>query len=275
MGFGKKFKSLFIVDEEEDSDAQKKAEQNTRATNANPAQPSAPVTQPTQRQVQPQPQQSSESPKKTEDTRNYFQPEQPAKLSMKIGKGEQSTAKPQSEPTADAEPQSGNVKRQILKMISDVIDENNIPGTDYYELNKIIESPDFIKAIPDKNARTISAFYSLKAQDPKVTKQSILNSIDYYKDVVNKEYQNVLSSYNATVEAQVNAPRKEIEKLTAQKQELLDRIATIDKQVSVLQQEITDKTLELNNKKADYDASFDLVIKNLNEEKTELNNILQ
>lgn len=274
MGFGKKFKSLFIVDEEEESEQNKKSEQDTRAASAPQTPPSAPNTQPAQRQVQPQPQQPAEPQKKAE--RNYFQPEQPAKLSMKIGKGEASSpSKPQSETTTDNEPQSGNVKKAILKMISDVIDEHNIPGNDYYELNKIIESQGFINAIPDKTARTVSAFYSLKAQDPKVSKQSILNSIDFYKDVVNKEYQNVLASYNATVEAQVNAPRKEIDKLLAQKQELLEKIASIDKQVAVLQQEITDKTLELNSKKADYDASFELVLKNLNDEKTELNNILQ
>ncbi|MBQ3655860.1 MAG: hypothetical protein II956_03295 [Bacteroidales bacterium] len=174
-----------------------------------------------------------------------------------------------------AQPQGGKADENILKMISDVIEQHNIPGNDYYELNKIIESQEFMNAIPDRRSRIISAFFSLKAQDPKVNKQTILESIDFYKDVVNKEYQNVLTGYNECVEEQVNAPKKEIENLMAQRQELLDKIAALDQTVSSLQQEIMTKTFELSNKKADYDVSFNLVLKNLDNEKIELNNILQ
>lgn len=202
-------------------------------------------------------------------TQQAYQPQQPV---SQFQTPQQTYAAAQTGYTA---PQGGRVDEAILKMISDVIDEHNIPGTDYYELNKIIESQDFMNAIPDRRSRIISAFFSLKAQDPKVTKQTILDSIDFYKDVVNKEYQNVLAGYNESVENNINAPQKEIEQLLAQKQELMDKIAAIDQSVLGLQQEISNKTLELSCKKADYDVSFNLVLKNLDNEKTELNNILQ
>ena len=47
----------------------------------------------------------------------------------------------------------GNVDKNILEMIKEVIEKSNIPGNDYFELNKIVESQDFKNAIPEESGK--------------------------------------------------------------------------------------------------------------------------
>jgi cell division septum initiation protein DivIVA len=172
------------------------------------------------------------------------------------------------------QPSAGQVDQDILKMISDVIEQNNIEGNDYFELNKIVDSQDFIVAIPDKRARTVAAFHSLKAQDPDFNKQKVIESIDFYKNAVNQEFQNVLQAYENMVEEKINAPKQKIEDMQNQKNELLQKIAELDNSILQVQGEIEQSTRELTAKRADYEATFNVVQQKLDAEKNELNTIL-
>ena len=129
--------------------------------------------------------------------------------------------------------------------------------------------------IPDKKQRILSAFFSLKTQDNTLTKQKILNSIDYYKKLVNDEYNNILSSYDDVMAARINGPKTEIEKLKQERQALNEKIADLNRQISLKETEIMRNTKELNSKKANYAATFSTVINQLENDKKEINSILQ
>ncbi len=169
----------------------------------------------------------------------------------------------------------GNVDKNILEMIKEVIEKSNVPGNDYFELNKIVESPDFKNAIPDENARIVAAFHSLRAQDAKFTKQRVLESIDFYKRAVKSEYDNVLQGYNQYVNNKINSPKKKIEDLQKRREELLNKINQIDVEIQTIQAEVAKCSTELEAKRAHYDATFNIVLQELDNEKNKLNLILQ
>lgn len=160
-------------------------------------------------------------------------------------------------------------------MIKEVIEKSNVPGNDYFELNKIVESPDFKNAIPDENARIVAAFHSLRAQDAKFTKQRVLESIDFYKRAVKSEYDNVLQGYNQYVNNKINSPKKKIEDLQKRREELLNKINQIDVEIQTIQAEVAKCSTELEAKRAHYDATFNIVLQELDNEKNKLNLILQ
>lgn len=169
----------------------------------------------------------------------------------------------------------GNVDKNILEMIKEVIAKSNVPGNDYFELNKIVESQDFKNAIPDENARIVAAFHSLRAQDAKFNKQRVLDSIDFYKKAVKSEYDNVLQGYNQYVNDKINSPKKKIEDLQKRREELLNKINQIDVEIQTIQADVTKCSAELEAKRAQYDATFQIVVQELENEKNKLNLILQ
>lgn len=168
----------------------------------------------------------------------------------------------------------GNVDKNILKMISDVIEQNNVPGNDYYELNKIVESQDFKNAIPDERARIVAAFHSLRAQDAKFSKQRILDSIDFYVKAVKSEFNNVLQGYNDFVNDKINVPKQKIETLRKQREDLLNKISQLDVEIQTIEADVAKCSAELETKRANYEATFDIVLQNLENEKNQLNVIL-
>ena len=168
----------------------------------------------------------------------------------------------------------GNVDKNILKMISDVIEQNNVPGNDYYELNKIVESQDFKNAIPDEKARIVAAFHSLRAQDAKFSKQRILDSIDFYVKAVKSEYNNVLQGYNDFVNDKINVPKQKIENLRKQREDLLTKISQLDVEIQTIEADVTKCSAELESKRSNYEATFNIVLQNLENEKNQLNAIL-
>lgn len=169
----------------------------------------------------------------------------------------------------------GNVDKNILEMIKEVIAKSNVPGNDYFELNKIVESQDFKNAIPDETARIVAAFHSLRAQDAKFNKQRVLDSIDFYKKAVKSEYDNVLQGYNQYVNDKINSPKKKIEDLQKRREELLNKINQIDVEIQTIQADVTKCSTELEAKRAQYDATFQIVVQELENEKNKLNLILQ
>ena len=235
MGF---LKDLFIVNE--DKEKEKAAQQQSDAT----PQPQLSVKQPS---AQPtiQPQQTVSQP-------YVYVP-----------------------PTNTVASPGGNVSQEILKMISDVIEQHNMDGNDYYELNKIVESQDFKNAIPDKSSRIVAAFHTLKAQDVNFTKQRLIESIDYYKQAVNNEYQNVLNAYNEQIEDKINNPKRQIDSLLERKAELMQQLVELDDKVKSIEAEIAQNSAELSSKRADYEVTFSVVLNKLETEKQQLNSILQ
>lgn len=178
-------------------------------------------------------------------------------------------------PTNTVASPGGNVSQEILKMISDVIEQHNMDGNDYYELNKIVESQDFKNAIPDERSRIVAAFHTLKAQDVNFTKQRLIESIDYYKQAVNNEYQNVLNAYNEQIEDKINNPKRQIDSLLERKAELMQQLVELDDKVKSIEAEIAQNSAELSSKRADYEVTFSVVLNKLETEKQQLNSILQ
>lgn len=168
----------------------------------------------------------------------------------------------------------GNVDKNILEMIKEVIEKSNVPGNDYFELNKIVESQDFKNAIPDENARIIAAYHSLRAQDPKFDKKRIADSIDFYIKEVKNEFDNVLKSYNQFVNDKINNPKKRIAELQKRREDLVNKISQLDVEIQTMEADVAKCSAELEAKRTNYDATFQIVVQELENEKNKLNVIL-
>lgn len=238
MGF---FKDLFIVNEEK----QQQAEQPQLKTKVAATQP------------QPQPQYTAPQPAAANTVANNtsYAPQEAVNVPPVTVPG-------------------GNVDRNILEMIKEVIEKSNVPGNDYFELNKIVESQDFKNAIPDENARVIAAYHSLRAQDPKFDKKRIADSIDFYIREVKNEFDNVLKSYNQFVNDKINNPKKRIAELQKRREDLVNKISQLDVEIQTIQADVTKCSAELEAKRTNYDATFQIVVQELENEKNKLNVIL-
>ena len=119
------------------------------------------------------------------------------------------------------------------------------------------------------------AFHTLKAQDVNFTKQRLIESIDYYKQAVNNEYQNVLNAYNEQIEDKIKNPKRQIDSLLERKAELMQQLVELDDKVKSIEAEIAQNSAELSSKRADYEVTFSVVLNKLETEKQQLNSILQ
>ena len=96
-----------------------------------------------------------------------------------------------------------------------------------------------------------------------------------YKKAVKSEYDNVLQGYNQYVNDKINSPKKKIEDLQKRREELLNKINQIDVEIQTIQADVTKCSTELEAKRAQYDATFQIVVQELENEKNKLNLILQ
>lgn len=187
----------------------------------------------------------------------------------------------QSQPTVSVQPVQGNgqvvgqVDANILENLCTVLDEKNLPGPDYLELKSAANDAVMQKAIPDETARFTCAYISMKVNAPHLNKEVIINSIDKYVEYLEAERQSGLNELAIKWKEEVDDKEALVD--TAQKEllELQEALNAKIKFISETTAEITTSKNQCTVSKANFNATVDYVINNLNTDKTKLNEILK
>ena len=169
----------------------------------------------------------------------------------------------------------GQLDDKLFEQLCDIIEESNIPGPDYVELTKAAQNETMKMAIPDEKARFMAAYISMKATAPQLNRDVVLGSIDTYIGILEKERKNGLEELQTRwvedVEKNEQKVAKAQEDIVRLQKELQDKIQFVAEQKTV----IASTKNDLNIKKANFNYTFDVFIKKLQDNKVELNTILQ
>jgi hypothetical protein len=169
----------------------------------------------------------------------------------------------------------GQLDNKLFELLCDVVEESNIPGPDYVELTKAAQNDSMKAAIPDENARLMAAYISMKATAPQLNRGVVLGSIDTYVGILEKERQNGLGELQTQWIENVENPEKEVIKAQEDIAKLQQELQTKIQFVAEQKTKIANSKNDHNIKKANFNYTFDVFIKKLQDDKVKLDAILQ
>lgn len=142
-------------------------------------------------------------------------------------------------------------------LFQELIAQNNIPGIDYFEFRQAIKQMSGVAGL-NEAASFQTAFTTLKVGDPTLSKEKLMNSVDYYSKVLSKEE----GEFNAELKSQTNSEviskREKVESLNVENQDLLKQITNINEQIRRNQEE----AIRLNNEASHAEANISQTSKN-------------
>ena len=169
----------------------------------------------------------------------------------------------------------GQLDNKLFEQLCDEVEESNNPGPDHEELTKAAQNDAMKAAIPDENARLMAAYISMKATAPQLNRGIVLGSIDTYVSILEKERQNGLGELQTKWTENVENPEKEVvkaqEDIAKLQKELQDKIQFVAEQKT----KIANAKNDHNIKKANFNYTFDVFIKKLQDDRVKLDAILQ
>lgn len=168
----------------------------------------------------------------------------------------------------------GQVDDSLLQKLCQAMEDSNLPGPDYLELKNVANNDEMKRAMPDESQRLMVAFITMKSGNPEMTKTRVISSIDEYIGMMEAEratgHQQLQIIWNEQVEAKKALVAEAEKRIAELQQELQERVQF----VQTKNNEIAAASNECNINKANFDATVDFLVKNLSDDKTKLNLIL-
>lgn len=162
-----------------------------------------------------------------------------------------------------------------------IIEANNMPGIDYCEFSKSKKANDAITGMAEP-MKFQAAFQALKANNPNLTKERLLETADFYIGKLNEEEQNFQHEMQSEVEAQVvyrqnQATQKQNE--ISQKQEqiakLQSEIATLNNDIATLNSEAQQAQLKIDATAKNFKVSLEVLKGQIAMDKQSIQNFIQ
>ncbi|MDR0874426.1 MAG: hypothetical protein LBN27_13345 [Prevotellaceae bacterium] len=181
---------------------------------------------------------------------------------------------------------NGEVNQKMVDGLCEALDEKNLEGPDYLEIKQASEA--LKSVLLDPAQRFQAAFTSMKANFPKLTKQTVLDSIDAYTKILEGERQQGKLSLNgkrkkeiidkeqfiSKNDAEIIELQAEIERLKKQIEEINVKINAKRANIASTQSQIGEAKILLDKQENDFDKSVDYMINQLTSDKNLLNSIL-
>jgi chromosome segregation ATPase len=147
-----------------------------------------------------------------------------------------------------------------------LFEEANLPGPDYYEYWKMMETLE--SHIPDENARMSAVFASLAIQG--LTKQKLLDSAAVYKGVIEKDNTEFEKALNQKSRTDIDSRNKTItdleNKITSNSaliQKLTKEITDAQTAIATLKNEVSQEEQKLATKKNGYTIACNAMLNKL------------
>lgn len=144
-----------------------------------------------------------------------------------------------AQPAGGAQPMAGGeLSREDVdkfeKHFSGLMDRANLPGPDYYEFFKMMETLE--SHIADETARMAAVFASLSIQG--MTKEKLLESARVYSELIAKDNAEFLKALEAKNAHEVEGRRRKVADLESRIQKNAEQIEALTKQIAEYQASI-------------------------------------
>ena len=208
-----------------------------------------------------------------------FEDDEETKKEQPIQQGEISTtafeSSPITKPVSNSTPDE-----EMVNKLWQVIIEENLPGPDYVELKNNVAAISESGLTTDENQMFKAAYNVLKRSYPQLTKEVISNSIEKYKDIIEKEKKNGLEQFEELRKTKVGSKNAEIETLKERRKTLEEEIrkkkeelGNIAVQLDKLEDEVQENTSTINRQIEKFESSVKKVLQVLNSDKNIVNNL--
>jgi hypothetical protein len=166
----------------------------------------------------------------------------------------------------------GVIDNKFVDQLTGVIEQNNIPGQDYFEFKQAVENMKSIAGMSDtQKFQTIYAVLSLQG----CTKSVLLTSLDNYISLIqgektsfNKEMEDQFNGRVTAKLAEAESAKKEMETITKRMAELNTKILNVTQEAGAEEQKI--RATEAN-----FMASADVIINEMLSDKNKINEYLK
>lgn len=172
--------------------------------------------------------------------------------------------------------QTGLDDRSYKSLLS-ALEKANLPGFDYLEFKQSLEALE--KMGMDDTTAIQSAFATASTMG--LTKSKLLTTARHYKTILAKELIQFDKACEVQIEKRVNGKMREVEKLKKQNDDLLAKIAQIEKQITDNQRVIDSADADMkaagekiNSTKNAFDRTFQSVMNQIEKDISIIDQIL-
>jgi predicted nucleic acid-binding Zn-ribbon protein len=160
-----------------------------------------------------------------------------------------------------------------------LMDQANLPGPDYFEFAKALETLD--KIIPDEKTRIAAAYATLSAQSKGLTKTVLVDTAGQYIKVIEKDRQGFEDALKTKLQGVVDTRKKAIDDLAAsiegshkQIAEIQKRIVEDEQRMKTLNEEAASAEMRIRKNEGAYLRACDAMIGKINNDIQKIQAIL-
>lgn len=152
---------------------------------------------------------------------------------------------------------NGVFDQKFNDMFQKLIEENNIPGVDYFEFKQALINLVNVPGLSEAVALQM-AYTTLKVGDPSLTKEKLTSSIDHYDKVLVEEEGNFNKALQNQTNKEVALKKEKAEKLNIENVELVKKIQELNEKIAENQKQ----SIQLNTESAQAEARISQTAKN-------------
>jgi len=175
---------------------------------------------------------------------------------------------------------TGQFDQKFYDMLSETIEENNLPGNDFLEFMKALMGMAVMSV--DEKSKFQMVYTTLTTSQEGITKEHLLSSIDHYLTVLETEkttfYEQMLGHKTEVVDTVV----QQADNCLTQAQGKADQILQLQEEISQLNQQASDlnsqaavSDSDITQKKANFDVTSQTLYTQIEENKAKVNNYIQ
>jgi hypothetical protein len=165
----------------------------------------------------------------------------------------------------------GVIDNKFVDQLTALIEQNNIPGQDYFEFKQAIENLKTMAMSDEQKFKTIYAVLSNQGLSV-----AILNSsLDKYVSIIQGEKANFNKDMEAQYQKRVTAKLAEAESAKKEMETITKRMAELNTKILNVTQEAGAEEQNIRAIEANFMASADIIINEMLSDKEKINNYLK
>lgn len=146
------------------------------------------------------------------------------------------------------------------KHFEELFDRANLPGPDYYEFWKMMETLE--AAVPDETVRMAAVFATLKVQG--LNKETLISSAEKYLQIIDKDKLEFQNAVNTKVLGEIEGRKTTVDELEKRNKTVNEMIQNLTKEISdnlqkitALKKEVVDEEAKISSNQNGYNIACD------------------
>lgn len=168
---------------------------------------------------------------------------------------------------------SGKVDQTLLNKLCTALDEQPAEGIDYLKFKKSVDSlKDFQ---PEENIRFTTAYVTLKATNPKFSKDYLIQTIDKYINLMEQERKVGMQQLKDLRSKDIDKKEKELIDAAKNVEKMKAEIQRLTRFISETEIELNNKRNEFTIREADFNTTVDKIVNQLKNDRTKIDTIIK